>query len=127
MDEFLSSKELFAPVEVMIVARAFSKDERLELTSKLKKYAPPEDRQKLSGLIYHYCEVKRDCRSIQDYLWQLMNCIADKREISIDYYRVDRKWVTHRLRPASVMFTNRYFYLIAFLTAGKPKSPTTSA
>lgn len=48
-----------------------------------------------------------------DYLWQLVNCIADKQEISIDYYRIDRKWVTHRLRPASVMFTDYYFYLIA--------------
>lgn len=27
---------------------------------------------------------------------------------------MDRTWVTHRLRPASVMFTDYYFYLIAF-------------
>ena len=60
---------------------------------------------------------------MQDYLWQLVNCIADKQEISIDYYRMDRKWVTHRLRPASVMFTDYYFYLIAFLTEGKTEKP----
>ena len=34
MDEFLSSKELFSLVEVMIGARAFSKEELLELTGK---------------------------------------------------------------------------------------------
>ena len=49
-------------------------------------------------------------------MWQLINCITDKREISIEYYRSDRKWVTHRLRPASVMFNDFYFYLIAFST-----------
>ena len=73
--------------------------------------------------LYHYPEVKHDCESVQDYLWQLVNCIADKQEISIDYYRMDRKWVTHRLRPASVMFTDYYFYLIAFLTEGKKEKP----
>ena len=39
MDEFLSSTELFALVEVMIGARAFSHDELLTITSKLKKFS----------------------------------------------------------------------------------------
>ena len=127
MDEFLSSKELFALVEVMIGARAFSKDELLELTGKLRRVTTPEDRQKLNELIrkeiYHYPEVKHDCDSVEDNLWQLVNCINEKREISIDYYRMDRKWVTHRLRPASVLFSDYYFYLIAFLTEGKTEKP----
>ena len=127
MDEFLSSKELFALVEVMIGARAFSKDDLLELTAKLKRFTTPEDRQKLNELvrkeIYHYPEVKHDCDSVVDYLWQIVNCINERHEISIDYYRMDRKWVTHRLRPASVFFTDYYFYLIAFLTEGKTEKP----
>ena len=118
MDEFLSSKELFALVEVMIGARAFSQDELLELTSKLKHFTTPQDSKKLNELIrkelYHYPEVKHDCESVQDNLWQLMNCITEKKEISIDYYKMDRSFVTHRLLPASVMFTDYYFYLIAF-------------
>ena len=127
MDEFLSSKELFSMVEVMIGARAFSKDELLALTEKLKRFTTPEDRQKLSQLVrkelYHYPAVKHDCQSVQEYLWQLVNCISDRQEISIDYYRMDRKWVTHRLRPASVMFTDYYFYLIAFMAEGKTEKP----
>ena len=123
MDEFLSSKELFALVEVMIGARAFSKAELLALTGKLKRVTTPEDRKKLDELVrkelFHYPEVKHDCDSVQESLWQLVDCILEKREITIDYYRMDRKWVTHRLRPASVMFTDYYFYLIAFLTEGK--------
>lgn len=127
MDEFLSNKELFALVEVMIGARAFSKEELLELTSKLKRFTTPEDRAKLNELVrkelYHYPEVKHDCDSVQEYLWQLVNCISEKQEISIDYYRMDRKWVTHRLRPASVMFTDYYFYLIAYMAEGLTDKP----
>lgn len=127
MDEFLSSKELFSLVEVIIGARAFSKEELLQLTVKLKRFTTPEDRQKLDELVrkelYHYSEVKHDCESVQNLLWQLVNCIIEKKEISIDYYRADRKWVTHRLRPASVMFSDYYFYLIAFNTEGTPDKP----
>ena len=127
MDEFLTNQELFALVEVMIGARAFSKMELLTLVDKLKRFTTPEDRPKLNELIrkelYHYPEVKHDCDSVQTRLWQVVNCIAHKKEISIEYYRMDRKWVTHRLRPASVMFTDYYFYLIAYMSEGKTDKP----
>ena len=127
MDEFLSNKELFALVEVMIGARAFSKMELLALIDKLKAFTTPEDRPKMNELIrkelYHYPEVKHDCESVQENLWKLANCIMEQKEISIDYYRMDRKWVTHRLRPASLMFTDFYFYLVAFVTDGSCEKP----
>lgn len=127
MDEFLSSKELFAMVEVLIGARAFSKDELLQLTSKLKRFTTPEDRHKLADLIckelYQYPEVKHDCDSVMDTLWQLMLCISEKREITVEYYRADRALREHRLRPASLMFTDFYFYLIAFSTEGDEDKP----
>lgn len=127
MDEFLSNKELFALVEVMIGARAFSKMELLALTEKLKRFTTSEDRPKLNELIrkeiYHYSEVKHDCESVTDRLWQIINCITERREITLEYYRMDRKWVTHRVRPASVLFTDYYFYLIAFKTDDSSDKP----
>ena len=127
MDEFLTNKELFSLVEVMIGARAFSKMELLTLVDKLKTFTTPEDRPKMNELIrkelYHYPEVNHDCESVEDNLWKLVDCITEHKEISIEYYRMDRKWVTHRVRPASVMFTDYYFYLIAFLTGGKTDKP----
>ena len=127
MDEFLSNKELFALVEVMIGARAFSKIELLTIIDKLKKFTTPKDRPILNELIckelYHYSEINHDCDSVQDTLWKIANCITERREISVEYYRTDRKWVTHRLRPVSVMFTDYYFYLIAFLSDGNTDKP----
>lgn len=118
MDEFLTNKELFALVEVMIGARAFSKEELLTLTDKLRRFTTAEDRTKLNELIrkeiYHYSEVKHDCESVTDTLWKLVNCITEKKEVTIEYYRMDRAWRTHRIRPVSLMFTDFYFYLIAF-------------
>lgn len=127
MDGFLTNKELFALIEVIIGARAFSRMELLTLTEKLKQFTTREDRPKLNELIrrelYHYPEVKHDCESVQDRLWQIVNCITEHKEISIEYYRMDRQWKTHRVRPASVMFTDYYFYLIAFMAEGKMDKP----
>ena len=120
MDEFLNSKELFSLVEVMIGARAFSREELLTVTAKLKRFTTPSDASMLSELIrkelYHYPEVKHDCESIQENLWQIICAIEEKKEISIDYYKMDRSFVSHRLLPLSVIFTDYYFYLIALKT-----------
>lgn len=127
MDEFLTNKELFSVVEVLIGARAFSKIELLTIIDKLKKVTTPEDRPKMNELIrkelYHYPEIKHDCESVQDHVWKLVSCITEHKEISVEYYRMDRKWVTHRLRPASIMFTDYYFYLIAFRTDKEKDKP----
>ena len=127
MDEFLTNKELFTLVKVLIGARALSKLELLAIISKLKKLTTPEDRPKMDSLIrkevYHYSEIHHDCDSVQDNLWQLMECINRHKEISIDYYKMDRSYVTHRLRPASLMFSDYYFYLIAFKTDDEEKKP----
>lgn len=75
MDEFLSSKELLALLEVLIGTRAFSKIELLTIVDKLKKFTTLEDRQTIAELIekelYHYSEVKHDCDSVQDTLVDL--------------------------------------------------------
>lgn len=127
MDEFLTNKELFTLLKVLIGARALSKLELLAIISKLKKLTTPEDRPKMDSLIrkevYHYSEIHHDCDSVQDNLWQLMECINRHKEISIDYYKMDRSYVTHRLRPASLMFSDYYFYLIAFKTNDEEKKP----
>ncbi|MDO4988053.1 MAG: WYL domain-containing protein [Synergistes sp.] len=127
MDEFLSAKELFALLEVLIGTKSFSKLELLAIVDKLKRFTASDDRKKLTELVskelYHYTEVKHDCDSVQDMLWHLINCIHDKKEITIGYYRMDRNFVTHRLCPASVMFADHYFYLIAFRADSDMSSP----
>lgn len=77
----------------------------------------------ISKELYHYTEVKHDCESVQDTLWKLVNCISEHKEISVDYYRTNRSFVTHRLMPSSLMFADHYFYMIAFKTDDKTLTP----
>ena len=127
IDGFLTNQQLFSLVKVMIGVRAFSREELMSLIESLKRFTTTADRPKLNELIrrelYHYTEIKHDCESVQEVLWKLANCITQRREIAIEYYRMDRAYKTYQLRPASLMFTDYYFYLIAYITGRDPDKP----
>ncbi|MDY3257454.1 MAG: WYL domain-containing protein [Ruminococcus callidus] len=117
-DEFLKNKELFALVKILLGSRALSKEDILVLISKLKKFTSISDKKTLDNLIqkevYHYHEVKSDCKSVVDNLWKLIKNIEDKRVITITYYKMNRDEVKHKIKPVSIMFSEYYFYLIAY-------------
>lgn len=127
LNDFLQDKELLAVIKVLIGSRAFSKQELLEIISKLKKFTSSKDRELLESLInkekYHYCEVKHDCAGVIDTIWKLANDIRSRTEITITYYKMNRDKVTHTLRPVSIMFSEYYFYLIAFKAEDESYSP----
>lgn len=117
-DEFLKNKELFALVKIILGSRALNKEEILTLITKLKKFTTIQDRKTLENLIrkeiYHYHEVKSDCKSVIDNVWKIVQAIEDKHTISITYYKMNRDEVKHKIKPVSVLFSEYYFYLIAY-------------
>ncbi len=117
-DEFLKNAELFALVEVILGARCFNKEETLALIRKMKQFTTPNDRTLLERIIkkevYHYKEVRSDCDSVIAHLWKIVQCIEQKRCISIRYIKMDKTEVVRKLLPAAVMFSEYYFYLIAY-------------
>lgn len=117
-DEFLKNKELFALVKVVLGSRCFSKEEILTLIAKLKKFTTIHDKKQFENLIrkeiYHYHEVKSDCPSVIDNIWKIIQAIEEKRTITITYYKMNRDEVKHKIKPASIMFSEYYFYLIAY-------------
>lgn len=117
-ENFLLSKELLAIMKMMVGSRAFSKMEVLKLSTKLKNFISYHDKEMLDQLLakemYHYNEVNHDCKSVIDNLWQLTRCIHEKIEISVTYYKMDRRLVERRIKPVAIMFSDYYFYLIAY-------------
>lgn len=118
LDSFLVSKELFSILKVLIGSRAFRKMELLDLTARLKGFTSAHDRAVLDKIIrkemYHYNEVSHDCESVIEQLWQLAGCIHERREITVHYYKMNRSLVERRLMPLAIMFSEYYFYLIAY-------------
>lgn len=127
MDDFLKDSELLAVVKILIGSRAFSKPDLLRIISKMKQFVTAKDRQLFEALItkekYHYCEVKSDCDSVIDNLWRIAGYIKKRNEITVTYYKMSREKVTHRIRPVSVMFSEYYFYLIAYKSDDESYTP----
>ena len=126
-DEFLKNKELFALVKILIGSRALNKEEILNIISKLKKFTTIADKSVMENIIrkeiYHYHEVKSDCPSVIDNLWRIINAIENKNMITITYFKMNRDEVKHKIKPVSVMFSEYYFYLIAYKSEDKNFKP----
>lgn len=118
LDFFLSNKQLFVITKIILGSRSLSKMDVLNIISKLKRLTSTSDRKMLEKIVqkelYHYKEVKHDCNSVVDNLWQLINAIEERSEITIEYYKMDRKNIERRIKPIAVLFSEYYFYLIAF-------------
>ena len=122
-DEFLKNSELFALVKVILGARCFSKEDTLTLIRKIKQFTTPNDRALLERIIkkevFHYREVRSNCDSVIANLWKIVQCIEQRRCISIRYIKMDRTEVIRKLYPSAVMFSEYYFYLIAYEPEGE--------
>ena len=118
IDEFLSDKELFAIAKVIIGSRAFSEKDTSLIISKLKRFVSTGDRHKLNEIVrnelYHFSEIKHDCNNVTENLWALINAIIDKKEITLSYYKADLTLNEKKVQPISLMFSEYYFYLIAY-------------
>lgn len=118
MDNLFTNKELFSIAKVLIGSKAFSHEELLEIISKLKTHTSYSDKQRLENLLskelFHYNEVGSDCESVIDNVWKLSSFIQEKKLITITYFKMNRDKVKHKILPASLMFSEYYFYLIAY-------------
>ena len=118
MEDFITNQELLAVVKVLIGARPFNQTELLTLINKIKAHTSYIDRKKLEDLIlreiYNYPPVNADCDSVIERNWQLTEYIHEKRIVSIEYIKMDRTRIKHRILPLSIMFSEYYYYLIAY-------------
>lgn len=127
MDNLLSNKELLAIAKVLIGSKAFRRSELLNIISKLKAHTSHSDKMRLNTLLdkelFHYNEINYDCKSIIDNIWDITTYIMDKRVITIDYYKMNRAKVKHKILPLSIMFSEYYFYLIAYIHGDNTNKP----
>jgi predicted DNA-binding transcriptional regulator YafY len=117
-DDFLLDKELLAIVKILIASRTLSRTDMIALVDKLKRLSSCKDKKMLNNMVskelYHYVSIGSDTPHVTDRLWQISSAIEAKKEITITYYKMDRSQIVRRIAPASVIFSEYYFYLIAF-------------
>lgn len=116
----LQNSELLALCKILLDSRAFTKKEMVEMLDKLITCCTPVANQKrvrelIQNEEYHYVEPRHKTIFI-DKMWDLGLAIVESRYIEVDYFRVmDKKTVHRKLQPLAIMFSEYYFYLIAFI------------
>ena len=99
----LSNEEVFATLKILLESRAFTKTEQ----------------QRVSELIGNekllYVEPQHKDKFLKK-MWELSGAVREQQEVTITYRRTDGVQVQRTVQPVGIMFSEFYFYLIAFLT-----------
>lgn len=116
----MTNSEILAVSKILLASRAFSKKEINSLLNKLVNGCVPQRNMKLvSDLLanerYHYVELKHKS-VVKDKLWELGESVKDCSVLEIQYRRQqDQAPVQRIVEPVSVIFSEYYFYLNAFV------------
>lgn len=125
--EFLTNEEIFAVAKVLLESRGFNKQELNTLIDKLMLQATPSARVNIKELIlnerFHYIP-PRHGKPLIEPLWELNEHIFNKEIIEFDYVRKDGAASHRKVKPLSLMFSDYYFYLIAWMADDSKDYPT---
>lgn len=118
----LSPKQILAMTRVLLECRAFGHTELNNLLEGLVEQSWPEERQMIRDIIrnekFHYLPARHSELMI-DAIWDLGRAVKEKRLVTIEYEKESKQTKVIRLvEPWSVLFSEYYFYLIAYIHKG---------
>lgn len=116
----LNNSEILAVCKILLESRSMCKDEMIPILDKLISCCVPEKNKKaVSSLIanekLHYIEPHHQ-KKILDGLWEIGHAIQNQHFIELQYKRIkEPQLVTRIVEPVGLMFSEYYFYLVAFI------------
>lgn len=124
--EWLTNEEALSLSKILLESRAFKKEEMTGIIEKLILHIHPSDRSRIEQMIrselFHYIPLKHN-KSLLAPVWDLSENIISQNIIEFNYIRQDGKRSTKTVKPVSIMFSEFYFYLIAFSVDGDKDFP----
>ena len=125
--EWLTNEDVLAVCKILLESRAFCKEELDALVKKLLRQTAPHDRAQVGKLILseqHYYVPLRHGKKLLSAIWELSQHMTAQHTIRISYCRQDGTERVHEVNPVAIMFSEYYFYLIAYLAGGRKEFPT---
>lgn len=125
--EWLTNEEVMALCKILLESRALCKEELDNLINKLLAQVAPNDRKKIKSIIrseqYHYVPLKHG-KYLLSILWELSQLIINNELTKFTYTRQDSVTKEHLVKPVAMMFSEYYFYLIAYMANENKDFPT---
>jgi len=123
----MTNGELLALCKILLESRSLTKEEFFPLIEKLlENCSSPENKRDISTLIanekHHYIEPHHHTKII-DAMWDLGEAVRNQKCVKIEYKKLKNKDTVKRLvKPVGIMFSEYYFYLIAFIDNNEKES-----
>ncbi|MCK8826812.1 WYL domain-containing protein [Natroniella acetigena] len=116
---WLTNEEILVLSKVLLESRAFSKEEMNKLLDKLILQSVPKEYKHIKEVIsnerFHYNPVQHG-KSLFKIIWDLGKAIRESKLIEIAYQKYNATNYSQRLlKPVGVIFSEFYFYLIAYI------------
>jgi predicted DNA-binding transcriptional regulator YafY len=113
----VSGVEILALLKILMSSRAFRKDEISGLISAICSLIPADKQKNISQLLLsevdNYSSPNHN-KAILKIQWDLGQCILKQQIIELNYYKANGEEVNRLVSPVSIVFSEYYFYLIAF-------------
>lgn len=116
--EWLTNEEVLSLTKILLESRAFQPEELSRLIDKLMMQTAANDRKTVEEIIQNeyrsYVSLQHN-KPLLSPIWQLSEIIHKRKVISFLYTRQDGKTSFKTVKPVAVMFSEFYFYLIAYM------------
>lgn len=124
----LHNEEVLAIVKILIESRAFPKSDMHRLIDKLTALAPLADQDLIKKLMRNEKHLYVDLQHkklLFPLIWKLSEAVHTKKVINIRYQKENEQDADERtLKPVGILFSEYYFYLLAYQTTRELSFPT---
>ena len=115
----LTNSEILAVCKILLESRSMRRDEMMPILDKLMNCCVPDSSKKaVTSLVanerHHYVE-PRHSKSILNGLWEIGQAIERHQVMELEYAKMDGTISSRAVEPVGLMFSEYYFYLVAFL------------
>lgn len=115
----LSNSEILAVCKILLESRSMNRNEMMPILDKLLDCCVPDISKKaVTKLIanerFHYI-APRHGKDILPGLWELGQAVEHHRVMEIEYLKMDGNQSSRVIEPVGLMFSEFYFYLVAFV------------
>ena len=122
-----TNKESLAAIKILLESRSLTRQEMFPILEKLLLNCVPKDQvatiQRLIANEQHYYIEPHHGKEVLSTLWELGEAVTQQQRIRIAYTRMkDTESVSRTVEPVGIMFSEYYFYLIAFIADERIRS-----
>jgi predicted DNA-binding transcriptional regulator YafY len=125
--DWLTSEEVLALCKILLESRAFNKEELEPMLDKLLRQIEPEGRKFIQEMLknerFHYIPLRHGKRLLSA-IWTLSRAITQRSVAEFTYTRQDGDRGVKKVKPVALMFSEFYFYLIAWFAKDRHDFPT---